>query len=283
LFPIGTATIWVANAIRITGLILVGTWYSPALAEGTFHSLAGWIALNIVAIALMLISQHLRLFQKRELVSTGNPTVPYLLPVLALIASSMIAGAFTTDGFDRYYPACVVATLLAFSCYFRKYKEMQLTSASWQAIAVGLLVFVGWMGLERFYQAPTNDSVAADALRGMKTFSALAWLAFRVFGSVVTVPLAEELAFRGFLTRRLISRDFQEVMPGQFTWLSFVASSLAFGFMHQRWLAGTLAGMAYALVYYRRGRLGDAVLAHATTNALIAAWVLTTGDWSTWS
>jgi membrane protease YdiL (CAAX protease family) len=58
---------------------------------------------------------------------------------------------------------------------------------------------------------------------------------------------------------------------------------VAFGALHGRWLAGTLAGLCYALALYRRGRLGDAVLAHATTNALIAADVLATGTWSLWS
>jgi membrane protease YdiL (CAAX protease family) len=57
---------------------------------------------------------------------------------------------------------------------------------------------------------------------------------------------------------------------GRFTWLSFVVSSVAFGLLHGRWLAGTLTGMAYAAALYRRGRIGEAVYAHMTTNALIA-------------
>ena len=50
-----------------------------------------------------------------------------------------------------------------------------------------------------------------------------------------------------------------------------------------RWLAGTVAGMVYALAVYRRGSLGDAVVAHAVTNALIAATVLCFGAWGLWS
>ena len=52
--------------------------------------------------------------------------------------------------------------------------------------------------------------------------------------------------------------------------------------MHGRWLAGTLAGMAYALAYNSRGELADAMVAHAVTNALIAATVLLTGAWGLW-
>jgi CAAX prenyl protease-like protein len=120
-------------------------------------------------------------------------------------------------------------------------------------------------------------------LAALSPWAAAAWLMIRVFGSVVTVPLVEELAFRGYLTRRLIAADFWRVRPGQFTWLSFLLSSVLFGVLHGRWLAGTLAGMLYALSYYRRGQLADAVLAHALTNALIAAYVLISGDWALWS
>jgi CAAX prenyl protease-like protein len=112
---------------------------------------------------------------------------------------------------------------------------------------------------------------------------AITWLIFKVLGSVIMVPLAEELAFRGYLTRRLISSDFQSVPPGRLTWISFVVSSLVFGVLHGRWFAGTLAGMAFALAYRRRGELCDAVLAHGVTNALIAVTVLAARDWSLWA
>ena len=100
---------------------------------------------------------------------------------------------------------------------------------------------------------------------------------------MITVPLAEELAFRGYLVRKLISSEFESVDPRRFTWLSFLLSSILFGAIHDRWLAGTLAGMAFALALYRRGRISDAVVAHATSNALIAAFVLSTGSWSLWT
>jgi membrane protease YdiL (CAAX protease family) len=47
-------------------------------------------------------------------------------------------------------------------------------------------------------------------------------------------------------------------------------------------LAGTFAGLAYALAVYRRGRLADAIAAHATTNALLAAWVVGYQRWDLW-
>jgi CAAX prenyl protease-like protein len=81
----------------------------------------------------------------------------------------------------------------------------------------------------------------------------------------------------------LIAADFEEVPLGRFSWFSFAASSVAFGALHGHWLAGTLAGMGFALVLYYRGRLCDCIVAHATANALLAAYVLSSGAWSVWS
>jgi membrane protease YdiL (CAAX protease family) len=63
----------------------------------------------------------------------------------------------------------------------------------------------------------------------------------------------------------------------------FMLSSFLYGALHGRWLAGTVAGMFYAWAMYRRGRVEDAIMAHATTNALIAAEVLLFGSWNLWN
>jgi CAAX prenyl protease-like protein len=114
-------------------------------------------------------------------------------------------------------------------------------------------------------------------------WAAVIWIFFRVAGSVIAVPLAEELAFRGYLIRKLIDRDFENIPLNRFTWLSFLLSSVLFGLLHDRWLAGIIAGMLFALALYRRGQLGDAVVAHVTANALIAAYVLVYSKWALWS
>jgi CAAX prenyl protease-like protein len=111
----------------------------------------------------------------------------------------------------------------------------------------------------------------------------LCWIAARSLAAVVTVPLAEELAFRGFLYRRLISADFEAVSFRRFSWLALVLSSIAFGLLHgDRWFAGAVAGLAYGGVMIRRGRIGNAVVAHGMTNALIAVDVIAFQHWHLW-
>ncbi|HTU19780.1 MAG TPA: hypothetical protein VMG10_17085 [Gemmataceae bacterium] len=44
-----------------------------------------------------------------------------------------------------------------------------------------------------------------------------------------------------------------------------------------------MSGRRCAFAVYRRGMPLNAVLAHATTNALLTAFVLATGAWAMWS
>ena len=290
LIPLGTVVIWSCNVLRIVLLVIVGASGRPDVALGGFHSQAGWLGFNIVGLGLVAISRRFWLFSRVDPSGESppidpavtNPTATYLGPMLAIVATAMITGAMSNGQFDALYPAGCGGRV-GFLGPAQGYSGLRW-SWSWPAAGIGILVFALWMALE-----PLNATAAADTsqtiprtLSGMPMFAAAAWLAFRVFGSVVMVPLAEELAFRGYLVRRLIAADFESVPADRFTWPSFLISSLLFGAMHQRWVAGTIAGMLYALALRHRGRLGDAVLAHATTNALIAALVLTTGAWSLW-
>ncbi len=138
-----------------------------------------------------------------------------------------------------------------------------------------------WIALDRFASIAPS---AAPAVFAHATLSARsAWIAVRLIGAVITVPIAEELAFRGFLLRRLSGADFESVSWTKFAWIPFLVSSIAFGVLHgDRWLAGAIAGMIYAFAMQRRGRLGDAIAAHGFTNLLLAGWVLITGNWQFW-
>ena len=71
---------------------------------------------------------------------------------------------------------------------------------------------------------------AAGPSKGLPAMSpalAVLWVALRTIGSVITVPIAEELAFRGYLLRKLVASDFERVSPRHFTLFSFAASSLS--------------------------------------------------------
>ena len=108
------------------------------------------------------------------------------------------------------------------------------------------------------------------------------WFLFRFVGATITVPIVEELVFRGYLIKKLIDTNFVDLKSINFTWFSFLVSSILFGVLHGEWIAGTIAGMGFALALYRRGEVSDAIIAHMTTNTLLAFYVMVTGYWSLW-
>jgi exosortase E/protease (VPEID-CTERM system) len=291
LLPIGIAAIWLANAMRIAALIAIGASISRDVALGGFHSQVGWLAFNVVALGVIVIAERGQYFAKQRQAATGDqaaatyPAAPYLCPLLALVAVAMVTGAFSS-GFDFLYPLRVFAVVAVLFGFRRSYQSQRLFgwTWSWTPFAIGLGVFGIWMALERPFGAGREvQSSLASGLASLSSAQAALWLAFRAIGSVIIVPVAEELAFRGYLGRRLVSEDFESVPLKQFSWFGFVVSSAVFGLLHGRWLAGTLAGMLFALALRGRGRLSDAMIAHATTNGLLTAYVLATGKWSAWS
>jgi CAAX prenyl protease-like protein len=110
------------------------------------------------------------------------------------------------------------------------------------------------------------------------------WLlvAIRIAGAALVVPVMEELFWRSFLMRWIDSPDFESVEPSQLSLKSFAITVLLFGFEHNLWLAGIVAGLAYGWLYKRHQTLWSPILAHAVTNGLLGLWVLRTGNWSYW-
>jgi len=136
------------------------------------------------------------------------------------------------------------------------------------------------MAAARWLPAPVEmhpgGGAAAPAWSGL-------WLVSRFFASVLIVPTVEELAYRGYLMRRLVGRDFAAI-PFEATGVwPLLVSSAVFGAAHgAMWPAAVGAGLVYGLLAMRTGRLGEAVCAHATTNALIALAVVFGNHWELW-
>jgi CAAX prenyl protease-like protein len=78
----------------------------------------------------------------------------------------------------------------------------------------------------------------------------------------------------------IISPRFENVAFSTFSWLALIVSSAAFAMLHERWLAAFFAGLIYALLMLRRGRLSDAIAAHMASNAVIIAWAVVAQQWS---
>jgi CAAX prenyl protease-like protein len=75
---------------------------------------------------------------------------------------------------------------------------------------------------------------------------------------------------------------FEGLDPRRVGLRAVVLSTFVFMLAHPLWLAAIVAGLAYALIYIRTGRLWTAVIAHAVTNGMLGVWVVATGNWQFW-
>jgi CAAX prenyl protease-like protein len=83
--------------------------------------------------------------------------------------------------------------------------------------------------------------------------------------------------------RRLTKADFEAVPFQSVRWPALAITAVLFGFAHGvLWLPGIAAGAVFGLLVVRRGQMGDAVIAHAMSNGLIAASVLGWNQWQLW-
>lgn len=287
LLPAGVVVLFVLNAVRLTALVWIGNAGAKQIAAGGFHSQAGWISFNAVAFGLSIMARRSPWFSlgttksAEPIHTTEDATGAFLIPFLAILGVGMLARA-ASAGFESLYPLRLVAAAVMLWIFRRSYRNCDWRF-SWAAPIAGIGVFILWVGLDRVLGPASLSSQIPAALDAMSEPGRVFWLTARVLAASVTVPIAEELAFRGYLMRRLVAADFDRVDPRHFTWFSLAVSSLVFGAMHgSSWLAGSAAGLVYGCLYTRSGRIGDPVIAHATTNILLAASVLVLRQWQFW-
>ena len=271
--PLGILLSWTLNVVRIATLIGIGANVSPDLAVNGFHSYAGWLFFTLLAFGLIWFVQSTAWLHRAG--SHGRASLPYrhdpvaaaILPfAVFMVVSTFVAASFPVP--DLGYPVKALALAAAVALFWPVIRKLRF-AADPLALISGLAVGLFWLAL-----AEPSEGTLASGLAQLGSAALAVWVVLRILGTVVLVPLIEEMFFRGYLLTRL---------DGAQPWrrlLALVVSSLAFAALHGRWLEAGLAGLVFGLVMLRRGRVEDAVLSHAAANAVIAAVALAQGDWS---
>lgn len=211
-----------------------------------------------------------------------------ILPFGTYIFFIIIGDVLERSGIGRaelrwLYPVQAGAVLALLAVYWRQYDELHGFALSLTqtlvAIAAGVVVLVLWVNLDLPWMtignAPGYDP---------RTNGEVDWLlvAIRIAGAALVVPVMEELFWRSFLMRWVERAHFQLVDPARIGIKAFVIPTVLFGFEHNLWLAGIVAGVAYGLLYMRHRNLWSPVLAHAVTNGLLGVYVMATASWQFW-
>jgi exosortase E/protease (VPEID-CTERM system) len=273
---------YAANIARITGLVLLGAAGKEALAVGGFHSKVGWAFFIALALGFVAVAEHLPWLRRTPAaLEPRGPSAPsadpaLVAPLVAALATALLTGIWTAGPLDRAYGLRILAALAVLLAVRGALPSLRPTPAIGPA-AIGLLVGVLWLAAVRGDPGPLGEELARVGAWGRA-----GWLLIRVLGSVLVIPVIEELAFRGFLFDFLAHPRAGQARPST-PWVAVGASALAFGALHASFLSGVLAGLAYGALRAWRGRVGDAVIAHAASNLVVAAAALAFGRWDLWT
>ena len=184
------------------------------------------------------------------------------------------------------YPIKTVLVVGLLIVFWRQYNELDFSdfknfTHTGASVLLGLLVFILWInmdwGIATFGENKGFDPflIADTGTRNIMIFS-------RIFGAALVVPIMEELFWRSFMLRYVITSDFMTVRIGTYTLTSFVICSVLFGLEHNLLLAGIMAGASYSLLLYWTKSIYQCILAHAVTNLVLGLYVLQTGYWQFW-
>jgi hypothetical protein len=207
------------------------------------------------------LEEFARYLQGKGILQVGDEAIYWIYPVKA---------------------AAVGAVLILFR---RHYREMRLSdlgrpTQTVASLLVGLGIFWLWVNMDWSFgtqgtPAGFNPNVFDDPSRTGMT-------AVRLAGAVMVVPVMEELFWRSFLIRYIISNDFFKIPIGTFSWASFLITVVLFGLEHHYFLAGMMAGAAFNLLLYYTRSISQCILAHAVANLALGIYVLQTGEWRFW-
>jgi uncharacterized protein len=217
-------------------------------------------------------------------------TLPFAVFMAFLALNSAVASLFHSS--DRLllsdpqywiFPlqtAICAALLLVF---WKVYPLLGFDGWALGALA-GILAFILWISPQAFFGAPYRtkgfeptifrDSTALYALTVMSRFARL----------VIVVPLVEEIFWRGFLMRYLISEKFTSVAFGTFRPFSFFAAAVLFMFVHSSadWIPALAAGLLLNGVAVLTKSLWACIVAHAVANLGLGIYIMATEQWGFW-
>jgi CAAX prenyl protease-like protein len=213
----------------------------------------------------------------------------YILPMGIFLAFTWVGGTWPGI-YPITYVAKTVVVAAALVVLWRHY-----TPVSWRywwlGVIVGVIGIFQWIPMQLWLQqnfALFAPPAPEDVFDPTKAFGspAMMWsfIALRIAGAVLVVPVMEELFWRDYLWRQILApNDFKLAHVGEWDWKAYLGVSCAFAIVHGNWWLTSIvwALMIGALLVYTKS-LGACIIAHAVTNLLLAAYVLRHKDWAFW-
>lgn len=216
-----------------------------------------------------------------------HPAVAYITPFAVFMLFLWVGPRLPFGVWEQ--PLRVIVLSAVLYCCSRRVVDLR-TRCLLGSLLLGSAVFAVWIAPDLLWPGYRGHWLFENALTGKAESSIpegfrVEWVmvVFRAIRAVVLVPIIEELFWRAWLMRWLIDSDFEKVPLGSYAASSFWITALLFASEHGAyWDVGLLTGIAYNWWMIRTKRLGDCIVAHAVTNAVLSAYVVLAGKWEYW-
>jgi CAAX prenyl protease-like protein len=231
--------------------------------------------------------------------------IPFLLPfvVFMLLGTleptpdkprELLGLAIPYSAYPLIYAIKIALTTLTLLAVWPGYRQFALRVSPLSALVgiVGVVLWIGIckLGLESRLLRPLGLGSIID-LGQRSAFNPLEYwrdeprlaygfLAVRFWGLAIVVPIVEEFFLRGFVMRFVIAPDWSKVPFGTLTPGAIAAGTLVPMALHPgELLAAAVWFTLLTWLMFKTKNIWDCVAAHAVTNLLLGAWVLSSGDW----
>ena len=210
--------------------------------------------------------------------------IGYVGPMVVFGLFTSAEGLFPASLYPVAYAVKIAAVTAALVVWRETLKDIRPSwSVALPSVVVGLLIAVVWVAIDETVAYPhLGDRIGFDPFGIQAAVGRLAFLAVRLYGLILVVPIMEELFWRSFLLRALTSGEYLSVPIGRFSLSAFGIMVLLSSVAHTEWLVAAIASCVFAWWLRRTGSLFATVVAHAAANAALGVYILTAHDWKYW-
>ncbi|MBV5305359.1 MAG: CAAX prenyl protease-related protein [Desulfobulbaceae bacterium] len=218
---------------------------------------------------------------------------PFILPFALYLVLVQISSHASS-----YYPLVytVGVVMVGAATFYMVYGKgiIKIHSNIVSGIIAGIIGIVAWificqLQLEQAFIRFLPEWLQPEGRVAFNPFQSIAhpvgqwgFVVVRLLGLSVLVPLVEEIFWRGFLLRWVISPNWQDQKIGVFTMKSFLWVTFLFTLAHPEWLAAAVyCSLLNILLYWRRD-LWNCIVAHGTSNLILGVYVISSGTWELW-
>ena len=212
--------------------------------------------------------------------------LPFVLPYAIYVLMTSLEPYFPS-AYPILYGIKFVVVAAVIALLWKGLPLQKFPSARWVGVAVisGIILTAMWVGIDPLvrHAGPSHDRIGFNPYSIHNVADRTAFLAVRIAGLALLVPVLEEALYRGFLLRVVVDQeDFRTVPIGVVTWLGLAVNIIMFTLSHPEHVVAALFSAAMCGLIWKSKNLWVPIIAHGVTNLGLAMFILQTHKWWYW-